>query len=39
MLYTMYQKAIAEADFKIPMQGYYAGEVSEAVKSAWHGNR
>lgn len=38
-LFVTFQKSSQETDFKIPMQGYYAGTVSETVHSAWHNNR
>lgn len=38
-LFVAYQKADTESDFKIPMQGYYAGSVSDSVRTAWYENR
>lgn len=36
LLYAVLRKAAAETDFRAPMQGVYAGSVSNAVMEAWH---
>jgi SAM-dependent methyltransferase len=36
MLYAVLRKPEAEAEFRIPMQGVYAGGVSGEVMEAWH---
>ena len=35
-LYAVMQKDAVERDFKIPMQGAYAGTISEEMAKAWH---
>jgi len=39
MLYAVMQKDTAEREFKVPMQGVYAGTVSEQVIKAWYERR
>jgi SAM-dependent methyltransferase len=36
ILYGVMQKNRAESEFKIPMQGMYAGTISEQMAKAWH---
>lgn len=38
-LFTVFQKAPAETEFCVPIQGYYEGRASDTVKQAWHNNR
>jgi hypothetical protein len=35
-LYAVLQKDAAESEFKLPIQGVYAGTVSEEMARAWH---
>ena len=38
-LYAVFLKPAQENPFRAPMQGYYEGSVSTAVKAAWQNNR